>query len=274
MLFQISVGSNTIFSMELYSVYLILFLSVAVILLLVIFIWKKISEGKVMKYEFITIIAHKFRTPLTHLKWSVENLLTLNLDPSAQESVKDIGSSTEKLINLTGTLIELTDNANQSRALYNFEKIPLFEFVKNATSPFRDTFHGKNIFFSVYCDNDGTLIRVDRARMEFVLGTILENACNYTPVGRSVSVKAGTVGRRAVIEVADTGIGIDPMEQMRLFEKFHRGDRARRADTEGVGVGLYLARSVMKRHKGRIEISSPGIDKGTTVRIFLPRYSN
>src|ERR1043165_1864861 len=110
MIFQILANGNNFFQIDLFSLAISAFLIAAIVIGLIVFTWKKIAETETMKYEFLTIIAHKFRTPLTSLKWSVEGLLSSNIDSSAKEAVENIGNSAEKLISLTGTMIELTDN--------------------------------------------------------------------------------------------------------------------------------------------------------------------
>lgn len=226
-------------------------------------------EGEKFKYDFITIIAHKFRTPLTQIKWILDDMRD-DPDPHRRENFVRIRSSNEKLINLTGTLIELTNLNRERKELYSFETVPICDFVKTVADAHKDYFHEKNIFLSINCSDPDTKVSIDRRRMEFVLQTLLENARIYTPPGRNVDVAVGKIAGRAVVVVSDHGIGIDSSDLPKVFTKFYRADNARKTDTEGFGVGLFLAQTIVREHHGRITADSAGADQGSTFTITLP----
>jgi len=233
-------------------------------------IWAGLRENEVLKYEFVTIIAHKFRTPLTSLKWLIESLLADETDARKKESYTEIAGLSDKLISMTGTLIEMTDTDNEAKSSYVLTATPVCEFVRTAADAYKNQFHEKNLFFSVKCDAPDVAAHIDRPRMEFVLQTLLENALAYTPTGRNVDVTVSARGHKALISVSDTGIGIAPEDLRMIFTKFYRTQNAKEADTEGFGVGLFLARSIVWRHRGRIEVDSPGLGQGSTFTVILP----
>ncbi|MEA2715645.1 MAG: hypothetical protein QOG91_673 [Candidatus Parcubacteria bacterium] len=233
-------------------------------------VWRKLLANENFKYEFITIIAHKFRTPLTTVKWLLEGLLTDEKDAFRRESMAEIGNSNEKLIQLTGTLIELTNVGNEKGAMYHLETAPFCEFVKTIADSHKKYFHEKSQFFSVKCEDPELKVSIDRPRMEFVLQTLFENAFIYTPRGRNIDVTVFKKGRRAVMTVTDHGIGIDSTDLPHIFSKFYRAPNARRVDTEGFGVGLFLAQSIVLRHRGTLAVHSLGLDQGTTFTLSLP----
>ncbi|MBP6858711.1 MAG: HAMP domain-containing histidine kinase [Candidatus Pacebacteria bacterium] len=233
-------------------------------------IWKKMGINEVLKYEFITIVAHKFRTPLTHIKWSTDELIKEETDPYKKEAIQDIQKSNEKLIKLTNTLVEITDSENASSTVYIFERTDVCEFARKIGDEIKNEFHEKNVFFSIQCAPEPIFVKMDAQRMEFVLQTILENAKNYTPPGKNVEVTVMREGNKALISVRDGGIGIDKKDIELISTKFYRTTNAKSADTEGFGVGLYLAQSITKRHKGSIQVYSEGIGLGSTFTIVVP----
>jgi len=241
------------------------------LLLLIGLIWKKLRENARLKYEFVTIIAHKFRTPLTYVKWSSDGLINDEHDPYKKQVLMDIKRGNEGLIKLTNTLLEITESDNKSKSSYVYGRLNLCDFVHEVAESYRDAFHQKNIFFSVACMEDQIFVKIDKARMEFVLQVLFENALAYTPTGKTVEVTVGHAGRKAIISVRDYGIGMDEKTRKRLFSKFFRAENAKRVDTEGFGVGLYLAKSVVRRHKGKLEAFSDGIDQGSTFRVVLKK---
>ncbi len=144
------------------------------------------SRNEQRRYEFITIMAHKFRTPLTHIKWSTENILEGNLDAYQKQSFADIRNANEKLIKLTGTLIELTDSESGAKAAYKFERVNACEVMREAATEAKRDFREKNLFITAECADPALFVRADRARLRFVIDTALENACLYSPAGRNV----------------------------------------------------------------------------------------
>jgi signal transduction histidine kinase len=241
------------------------------ILLLAVFLWKKLRENAHLKYEFITIVAHKFRTPLTYIKWVCDSLIPEESDSFKKKSFEEIKRSNQKIIDLTSTLIEIADSENSSGATYIYEKIILADMVKEVSNKYKDTLHEKNIFYSFDVENDKVKVKVDRSRFEFVLATLLENAWTYTPIGKDVKVTITNTLFKTYISVEDSGIGISKQDLPHVFSKFFRGKNARINDTEGFGVGLYLASSIIKRMHGKIKVESPGEGQGSRFTIILPR---
>jgi signal transduction histidine kinase len=270
MFYELFINGSPILNGNVVVVFTLIFSFLAIILALITYTIRKIKENESQKYEFITIIAHKFRTPLTSIKWLALSLIQKETDPYKKQDLEDINKSNQKLIDLTGTLIELTENANSSKASYVFERLSLCSLVRDVSDTFKDSFHKKNIFFSVSCSEE-IFVKADRPRLEFVIQTILENARNYTSPGKNVDVFVSRLHRRAIITVVDHGIGIDQKDISKIFSKFYRTQNAKSFDTEGFGVGLYLAKSIIRHHRGKIEIFSEGIDKGSTFSIVLPK---
>ncbi|MEK7646157.1 MAG: HAMP domain-containing sensor histidine kinase [Patescibacteria group bacterium] len=230
----------------------------------------KINETENLKYEFITIIAHKFRTPLTQIKWLSEALVAEEQDSYKKQSLQEVGRSTQQLIDLTGTLVELTDSDSDSQASYTFERTNVCDLVRSVADTFKNTFHEKNLFLAINCANPDLFANIDKPRMEFVIQTLLQNSVTYSPPGRNVEVTISADSSRVVITVHDNGIGIEAKDIPKIFTKFFRTPIAKQTDTEGFGVGLYLVRAIVRRHKGSIEVASPGLAKGATFQITIP----
>ncbi len=269
--FELIVGQNIILSGDLFVAMVVavfLFIFFAYIAKLV---WNKLRAYETMKYEFVTIIAHKFRTPLTQIKWILESTLPEEQDSFKKENLQNIGVAAKTLINLTNTLVEIADSSQKGAASYAFGNFNIVEVTNKITNSLKERFHEKNIFFGVESSDPEILVKIDRERMEFVLQTLIENSINYSPSGRSVQIYIVKLKRKVSISVQDQGIGIDASDLPRIFTKFFRSSNARVMDTEGFGVGLFLAQSIVKRHKhSKLEVFSDGIGKGTTFVLTLP----
>ncbi len=243
----------------------------SMLVLIVKILWKKFDTSEVLKYEFITIIAHKFRTPLTHVKWYTGELINSEQDHDKKGIFQIINDSNEKLIKLTNALMELTNSDNESVSSYGFEVTPLCDFVNKISEGMKKDFLEKNISLSIKCPPENIKAKIDQSRMDFVIQTILENAVAYTPSGQNVEVNITYTLLKVFISITDNGIGIKKEDLPLLFTKFFRTKNAKETDTEGFGIGLYLAQSIVRRHKGSIKVDSPGLGAGSTFTIILPR---
>ncbi|MEK7641671.1 MAG: ATP-binding protein [Patescibacteria group bacterium] len=235
-----------------------------------VFFWNKLRESDLLKYEFITIIAHKFRTPLTQAKWTLEEMIAVEDNSEKKASLSNLHDSSNKLIDLTGALVELTDTDRGGGGQYTFETMEVCPLVQGMVSTFKPAFDDKHILLTLVCGSPGIQAHIDKKRMQFVIQTLLENAAAYTPEGGKVTVHVFVAGSKAHIAVTDSGIGIAREDMSRVFSKFYRTKLAKSVDTEGFGVGLYLAQSIARRHGGKIEISSEGEGKGSTFSVVLP----
>lgn len=271
MTYELFINNSSVLSGD----FLLIILGFSATILLVAYLlkisWIRIQENEQLKYEFITIIAHKFRTPLTQMRWLLEANRETEQDPYKKENFEKVYGTNQKLINLTNTLIEITDSKNKSSSLYTFKKVNMCELLHKVTLGLKDLFHEKNIFYATDCSHQDIPVLIDESRMEFVLQTVIENAIKYSPVGRNIEILAILQKRKVIIQVIDHGIGARIEDVKKIFGKFYRSHDAQMMDTEGFGVGLFLARSIVKRHKGTIEAYSDGPNKGMTMTITLRR---
>lgn len=269
--YQIIIDNTSILQGSVLGIATILAIILAIIIGLIIYFAKGLRENDRLKYEFITIVAHKFRTPLTYVKWTCDTLIPDETDSFKKKSLEDIKKSNQRIIDLTTTLIEIADSENSGSATYVYKKVFVCDLVKEVLDKFKDTFHEKNLFFNFNCVDSKIRAKVDVTRFEFVLSTLLENACTYTSPGKNINISVFNNLLKTFISVEDSGIGISKQDLPHIFSKFFRGENARLNDTEGFGVGLYLASSIVKRLKGKISVESPGENLGSRFTITLPR---
>jgi signal transduction histidine kinase len=115
----------------------------------------------------------------------------------------------------------------------------------------------------------GVWVEGDRARMKQVIVNLLDNAIKYTPQGGAINLTVGSQDTKALLEVADNGVGIPPEALPRVFDRFFRVDKARSREQGGAGLGLSIVKSICTAHHGRVEArSTPG--QGSRFRVELP----
>jgi len=180
-----------------------------------------------------------------------------------------LGSAREaldRLSRLSGDLVEASRRGLQELVLTPQE---LDRLIKQAYDWARAASGAKAVALRREESSAPVVLDANADAMLSILGNLLSNAIRYTPAGGQVVIRQGVDGDEAWVEVEDTGIGMTPETQARVFEKFYRAPEARNVDAKGLGLGLSLVQQLVQAHQGRVEIrSAPG--KGTTMRVYLP----
>jgi len=233
--------------------------------------WLNLTKNEKIKYEFITTATHKLRTPLTQIGWSVSALLEENPPPPAKGLVEQIQHANNRLIALTNLLFETTEEGAQNYT-YTKTDVGLLAVTHTVLQKLTPIIEKKHLIVNVHSDTEVHIV-ADPRRMSSVIEVLLENAVLYTPDGGLVQIIAYRKGKHAVYSVRDTGIGIAPGEQKLIFSRFYRTEAARRVDTEGVGLGLAMAKNIIEKYKGQIGVESEGKNKGSTFWFSFPALS-
>jgi signal transduction histidine kinase len=231
-----------------------------VVVVLSIFVWNKIRESDDLKYEFINIISHKFRTPITHIKWEAENLQNSpSLSNDDRDSLKRIDASNRHLIELTDLLLSLADSDAE-----------IVGMVRGIVADYKTKCAHHKIEFDAKIPDTPIFVSIDQKRIRLVLQILLDNALSYTAIKGRIDLHLNVSETEVSITVTDTGIGISKKDLPLIFSRFFRSSKAKTYDTEGMGVGLFMARSILEKHEGVLKVSSPGENKGSTFEIVLP----
>jgi signal transduction histidine kinase len=233
------------------------------------FVWRKLRENDLLKYEFINIITHKFRTPLTRIRWASESLTGVVPDDHATE-LKAIRESSRDLVSLTSALVSVADMEHGSTSGTAVRFIPgkvMLQVLGELSS------HAQERQISLVVDrkDNDAIVVYDSERIKFVFQTLIENAISYTPTGGIVTIHTTTDKKNFLCSVKDSGIGIAKSDLPYIFTKFYRSSHARSLDTEGMGIGLYLVKAILERFGGSIKVYSEGTGKGTEFSITIPR---
>jgi PAS domain S-box-containing protein len=221
-----------------------------------------------MKSEFITTAAHEFRTPLTSIQGFSQVLLTQE-DISAEERKEFLTYISERsnaLANIVAELLDIARIESGQGLSLNRAPCPVNE-VFNQVKPFLKTKATKHRL-EVALTEEGTLLNIDKGKIDQVLENLLSNALKYSPEGSLVQIRGALVQKDYRFSVADRGIGMTPEQVAKVFDKFYRGDASHTA-VEGVGLGMSVVKHIIEAHGGKIWVESePGM--GTTVSFTVP----
>jgi signal transduction histidine kinase/HAMP domain-containing protein len=227
------------------------------------------------KTEFLATMSHELRTPLNAIIGFSEVLASRHADELAPAAYEDyageILSGGRKLLKIINDILMLTKCEAGDLPL-NTDEVDLGELVEDCEARMRSAFSRANVTLTADLTLESVIAEGDHVRLREVLTSLLSNALKFTPEGGSVRVTVRTSGSGdAVLTVADTGIGMRPEDIPVVLSAFGQVDGGRSRLHEGTGLGLTLAKAVIERHGGALEIASaPG--EGTTVTVTLPAY--
>lgn len=230
---------------------------------------KEISR---MKSEFISIAAHQLRTPLSAVKWTFKMLINKDFGKVTAEQEEFLTRGyevNEQMIGLVNDLLNVS-RIEEGRFGYKFKNISLEKIINNVISMGKERIKEKKIKLIFKKQPEAfPLIRADEERLSLAIQNIVDNAINYTPTRGKVTIVLTREKTNLILEVRDTGVGVPKSQFDRLFTKFFRADNVIRMQTKGSGLGLFIAKNIIERHGGKIEIESEE-GKGTMVRMRLP----
>jgi len=227
---------------------------------------KKLDQ---LKDEFIGLVSHEIRSPLTVIMGAVNTALTeegrLSRDEMRQ-LLQDAAWETESLSHLLGNLLELS-RARADRLFLSREPVNVKDIVKDAVEKIKR--ESSNHSFETDLPKVLPPVHADQLRLERILHNLLENAVKYSPDGGKIKVSARLENDHMVMGVSDEGIGISLHDQAKLFSPFERLAAQSLGGVKGIGLGLVVCRRLVEAHGGRIWVESePG--RGSTFYFTLP----
>lgn len=222
-----------------------------------------------VRREFVANASHELRTPAAGIKALAEALQVGAFhDPDkGPRFVEQIVEAADRLTSILDDMLTLT-RVERGQELFNITWLSAPEALREAVSQVLPAAQAKNVQVGVEAV-EGARIYADPGGLQTILINLLDNAVKYTPEGGSVLVTGRGVPGGYEISVADTGIGIPPEHQTRIFERFYRVDKARDRASGGTGLGLSIVRHTAEAHGGKVTVrSTPG--EGSTFTVFLP----
>ncbi len=233
---------------------------------------RKLKQIEKIKSEFINVAAHQIRTPLAKIKWVLRSVISGEAGAINQEQKGMLDSAyqfNEKMIDLLNDLLNVgkTEDINFG---YNFKKSSIEEIAKETLKNFSLAARKKNIDLVLMKEDNGIpKITADPHKIGMVFDNLIDNAINYTPKGGRIGVILENFGDYVKISVKDNGIGVPKEDAERIFSRFFRAKNAIRVETEGTGLGLYIAKNIIKAHGGDIWFESERAN-GTTFYFTIP----
>lgn len=236
---------------------------------------RKLEELNKLKTKFISNVSHDLRTPLTGIRFSVDNMLQGICGEISEESRKHLLMIQESTLHVSRTIDNLLtlSMSESGKITLNKENLSLTQVVDDACSMVRVLAEKKGINL-VKEELEDVSVYADKHSLLEILLNLLDNAIKYTDSGGKISVSAKRIEGEKLVEVSvtDNGVGIPPENLEKIFERFHKVAPGERVREKGAGIGLDIVRNLVHLHEGEIKVESPvpGKDKGTKFSFTLP----
>ena len=219
--------------------------------------------------RFSADASHELRTPLTVLQGELESVArtSSNLPAEIRETVGSALEETHRLTKIVENLLAIS-RLEAGEARKQLERLDFAELARSTADQMRLLAEEKHIHLD--CNGaESVEVEADPARLKQVVVNLLDNAIKYTPESGRVSISVMKQDGRAVLEIADTGIGISRDDLPHIFDRFYRADKARSREMGGTGLGLSIVRSICLAHDGQVKVQSTE-GQGSMFHIELP----
>jgi two-component system phosphate regulon sensor histidine kinase PhoR len=222
-----------------------------------------------MHSDFVADVSHQLKTPLALLTTASDTLSLgrVRSPEKLKEYAEIVHGQTERLSRLVEQILAFSRHETGPN-IYHFQKIDLAQFVKQSVEGFDVGTRRGEVTIQFEAPPEAVFVEADPAALEDVVSNLLDNAVKYGNGRNQVVVRVEHAARQAVLSVRDQGIGIEPADLSRIFNKFYRG-RQDGHPQRGFGLGLTIVRDVVRAHRGRITVESER-GCGSDFRVALP----
>ena len=239
---------------------------------LVIYDITDFKQVEAMRKDFVANVSHELKTPVTSIRGFAETLLDgAHEDRETREHFLNIIFNESKRIQLLIDDLLILSKMEKDEPQMTINKINAKSLVQELLPMFEQRAEQKNIELVIE-SNDEINFEADEDKVKQILINLFINAINYTPENGKVSIACKEVDDYLLMEISDTGIGIEKEALPRIFERFYRVDKDRSRTTGGTGLGLAIVKHIVEAHQGKIEVTSK-VNKGSTFSVYLPIQS-
>lgn len=227
-----------------------------------------LATQRELRRRLVNDVAHELNTPLSVIQLEARGLRDGLQTP--EETSDHIVQEVERLRGLVTDLNSLAETDYGELSLSRKE-MSVRDLLASELDRWRSQAQARQIDLSIDAGSHLADLRLDRMRISQALSNVLSNAIDCTPDGGNIVVRAQLEGDAAVaISIVDDGVGIDAADLPHVFDRFYRTDDSRLRRTQGRGLGLSIARSIVEAHDGEIDVASDGLGQGVAVTIRLP----
>lgn len=214
----------------------------------------QVARANKMKTEFVSIASHQLKTPITEISWQIELLtskFSTGLSEKQSELIAQVAHSSQKMKRLIGDLLDVA-RIDQGQLAFDSELIDLCGIVREAVANQQAFADSSLIKLELTCPVKSAKIFIDKRRMAVVLDNLLSNAIKYNNIDGVVQVILEKRDNEIQVCIRDNGVGIPATQMGNIFQKFYRSDNSAKNNTDGTGLGLYIAKNIIEQSGGEL----------------------
>jgi signal transduction histidine kinase len=249
---------------------LIIFL--VVILLVIAFIitqsFERLAEANRMKSEFISIVSHQLRSPLTNLRWTLDFLISENAEAKRFEYYNILKENSVRMGELIDNLL-VVSRMEQGKFPIKKEEISLEELIRKIVKESEQFAIAANIKIDFEIEKDLPKVFADPNQLKLLVDNLVANAIRYTKGPGNIKIELSKIRNNFIFKIKDNGLGIPKNDQKFIFQKFFRAQNAQQHQTQGSGLGLFIAKTVAESAGGKIGFESRE-NQGSTFWFAIP----
>lgn len=235
----------------------------------------RLLEVSRMKSEFVSVVSHQLRTPLSGLKWSLNLLMSGragDFQEEQLEQLKMIKENNQRMIDLVSDLLDVS-RIEQGHLGLRPETVNLLDLAQALVLGYTSLAKASNVILGLEAGGElpsaSWRIKIDPKRIKLVMDNLVNNAIRYIQGGGWVKIRLKNKGNSIRCEVEDNGVGVPKNDQKYIFQKFFRSQNIMKYQTEGTGLGLFIAKAIIEASGGKIGFWSQE-GKGATFWFELP----
>ena len=233
--------------------------------------FERLAEANRMKSEFISIVSHQLRSPLSNLRWAIELLTSGRANGVSEKQLeyfKILKENSARMRELVSDLLTVSRIETEKLPLKKKE-ISLEDLTRKIIEELEPFAKASNVKVEFRAKKNLPKVFADPSQIRLVIENLLDNAIRYIKEKGRVEIKLEKIDKYCRFEIKDTGVGIPKEDQKYIFQKFFRSENVMRYQTQGSGLGLYIAKSIVEKSRGKIGFKSQeGI--GSTFWFTLP----
>jgi len=233
--------------------------------------FERLAEANRMKSEFISVVSHQLRSPLSNLRWAIELLMSGKLgkiEEKQLEYFKILKENNSRMRELISDLLTVSRIETAKLALKK-KGFSLEELVKKLISEYDPFAKASNVQITFSAAADLPQVVSDPFQIRLVIENLVDNAIRYIKDRGKVEIKLSKEENGVRFSIKDSGVGIPEKDQKYIFQKFFRSENIVRYQTQGSGLGLYISKEIIKRSKGKMGFKSQE-GRGSTFWFTLP----
>lgn len=231
----------------------------------------ELRQADRQKDTFLATLAHELRNPLSPMTSAVA-LLQM---PAASQQTRDraltvLERQLEHIVRLVNDLLDAS-RVTTGKLSLDTSPVNIADVLRSTCDAAQALANQQGLQLALHLPDDALHVNGDAIRLTQVFSNLLNNACRYTPLGGRVDVTLTAQDATVQVSIADTGIGVEPVMQERIFDLFEQANQTLHRGSAGLGVGLTLSRQIIQLHNGSLSMQSEGLNRGSCFTVCLPR---